>query len=57
MLIIKMLVGFLAIFIMFCIINVGLDEDDAYPVCKIVVGIISIMVFVLLAYCIGELFI
>lgn len=57
MLIIKMLVGFLAIFIMFCIINVGLEDYDAHPVCKIVVGIISIMVLMLLAYCIGELFI
>ena len=56
MLIIKILVGFLAIFIMFCIINVGLEED-AHPVCKIVVGIISIMVLMLLAYCFGELFI
>lgn len=56
MLIIKFLFGSLVIFIMFCFINVGLEEYDAHPVCKIVVGIISVMVLVLLAYCVGELF-
>ena len=54
--IIKFLVGFLFMFIMFCIMNVGLEEDDAYPVCKIVVGIMVIIVLMFFAYCIGELF-
>lgn len=56
MLIIKFLVGFLFMFIMFCIINVVLEEDDAYPVCKIVVGIMVIIFLMLFAYNIGELF-
>lgn len=57
MLIIKMLIGFAIIFVIFCFANVSIEEHEAHPVCKIVVGIISIMVLTLLAYCIGELFI
>ena len=56
MLIIKILVGFLCIFCISSLFIVVEEWEDAPLACKITVGIISIMGLVLLAYCIGELF-
>lgn len=57
MLIIRMLIGFIILFVMFCLIEVLINKDDAYSFCKIVFYIVSIIVLTVLAYYIGELFI